>query len=247
MDPRSQESVLLQAPQSGVEPLHPLGAAPHCALAAEHVRGSHVHEGHVGYRPVGSQKPVLRENPVPGAQALQVLPPGHLTHLAPTPPEDAHPAGHLPHGLVVASSPEAVSLASDEALLASDTSASFVASTSDPGSQISTSADVLFFFRSSADNERFFADGGKRTPESQSLTIGVARASPPKLHRGCFAPFPSCCFLPRAAAAASDNAAVLFVGSAAARDERFFPLAASSAARASAHVTALRSHGDTVP
>ena len=48
LDPRSHKSVALQVPQSAVEPLHPFGAGPHCALAAEHVRGSHVHEGHVG-------------------------------------------------------------------------------------------------------------------------------------------------------------------------------------------------------
>ena len=48
LEPRSHESVLLQLPQLGVAPLHPLGAAPHCALAKEHVRGSQTHVGHVG-------------------------------------------------------------------------------------------------------------------------------------------------------------------------------------------------------
>lgn len=52
-DPRSHESAPLQLPQSDVEPPQPLGAAPHCAFAAGHVRGSQKHVGHVGKRPVG--------------------------------------------------------------------------------------------------------------------------------------------------------------------------------------------------
>lgn len=226
LDPRSHESVPLQVPQSGVEPLHPLGAAPHCALAAEHVRGSHVHEGHVGKRPVGSQKPVSRENPVPGAQALQVLPPGHFTHRDPTPPVEAQPGGHLPHGLVVASRPAAASFAAAVTLLASDAATSFLTSTSMAGSLATLTAEVPLVFH--FHRLELIAAQGKGKPGRREPGC--------RPHRDCF-----CWSLATAAVLFFPARRPVFTL------DRFFPLAAVNAASASAQATALRSHGETVP
>jgi hypothetical protein len=131
--------------------------------------------------------------------------------------------------LVVASKPAAASLPSDEALLASDAAASFLASTSMAGRLTTLTAvevPLVFHFH----RLEFVDAQGKGRP-------GRERDPAWKPHRDC-------CFC-----WSLETAAVKFFPATrlAFALERFFPLAAVKAASASAQATALRSHGETEP